>query len=365
MLPTLRTARFLTAYVRGGVAPITVEELRVPIGGEEREATLYLPPRGRRPVPGWVVLHGLTVPGRHHRAMTRFVRSVAAAGAAVLVPDVPSWRDLRLDLAAARDTLVDGGHWLASRPEVQAPVGAVGFSFGATQALMALADPEARRDVGGVVSFGGYCDVERMVRCLFTGEHDWQGVHQRVDPDPYGRWIMVGNYLTRVPGCEHMHEAAQAARALALEAGRRGAFAWEAEYDEMKRQLRDALPREQQEVWDLVAPPTSLPVEPTPETLGLASAFAGAVLRADPGLDPRPLLPALRGRIVLSHGRADRLIPYTETLRLREMLPPQADVSTILTGLFAHSMHAGLRPLERAREAAIFIRLLNEALYVV
>ncbi|HEX6911905.1 MAG TPA: hypothetical protein VF142_15990, partial [Longimicrobium sp.] len=86
----------------------------------------------------------------------------------------------------------------------------------------------------------------------------------------------------------------------------------------------------------------------------------------DPGLDPRPHLPRVRGRVVLSHGREDRLIPFTETLRLRELLPPVARPSVTITGLFAHSSHAGwLHPVDRVREAGLFIRLLNDALSAV
>jgi dienelactone hydrolase len=107
MIPTLRTARFLRAYLAGGAGPFRQEEVRIEAADDAREATLYLP-RRRGPAPGWVVLHGMTVPGRRHLAMSRFVRSLAASGAAVLVPDVPAWRELRVDTGAARETLAAG-----------------------------------------------------------------------------------------------------------------------------------------------------------------------------------------------------------------------------------------------------------------
>lgn len=366
MIPTLRTARFLRAYLRGGAGPFREEEVAVPIGGEAREATLYLPTR-RGPAPGWVVLHGLTVPGRHHKAMTRFVRSLAATGAAVLVPDVPAWRELRLDVDAARTTLADASHWLARRPEIKpGGVATVGFSFGATQALMAMADPAVQRDVRAVVGFGGYCDLQRMLRCLFTGEHEWQGQRYQLDPDPYGRWIIVGNYLTLIEGYEGMGAVARGALELAVEAGRVGAWAWEPVYDPTKSRIRAGLSPAEQTVWDVIAPPSGSPPADPALALALSDAFCAAALEKDPGLDPRPHLPRVRGRVVLSHGREDRLIPFTETLRLRELLPPAAKPSVTITGLFAHSSHAGwLHPLDRVREAGLFIRLLNDALAAV
>ena len=32
----------------------------------------------------------------------------------------------------------------------------------------------------------------------------------RMDPDPYGRWIVGGNYLTRIPGLEDAGDVASA-----------------------------------------------------------------------------------------------------------------------------------------------------------
>ncbi|WP_420129942.1 dienelactone hydrolase family protein [Longimicrobium sp.] len=363
MIPTLRTARFLRAYLRGGAGPVTEHETHIEVNGERREATLYLP-RRPRPAPGWVVLHGLTVPGRHHKAMKRFVRSLAASGAVVLVPDVPAWRELRLDLDGARDSIVAGARFLAQRPEVRpGGVGTVGFSFGATHALMAAADPRVQRDLRAVVAFGGYCDVRRMVRCTFTGEHEWEGAGESIDPDPYGRWMLAANFLTDVPGFEGMEDVRAAAHELALEAGRRGVMAWDAEYDEFKREIRGRLSPASADVWDLLAPPTGTIPADLDAARRLADALAEAMMERFPGLDPQALLPAIRGRIILSHGRADRLIPYTETLRLRTLLPSTVTPSVTITGLFAHSAHAGwMHPLDRVRETAQFIRLLNDAL---
>jgi pimeloyl-ACP methyl ester carboxylesterase len=366
MIPTPATARFLRAYLAGGNGPVREEELRVEVGGQEREATLFLPAAAARPIPGWVVLHGMTTTGRRHLAMTRFVRSLAASGAAVLVPDVPSWRTLRVDTTAAAETLEGSARFLASRPEVRGgSVAAAGFSFGATQALIAAAAPSVRDRIRGVVSFGAYCELRSMVRCLFTGEHEWRGRRFTLDPDPYGRWIMVGNFLSRVPGFEGMEEVERAALRLALESGRHGAFAWEPVYDPWKAEARRGLALAAREVWDVVAPPAGTPPRDAALARALADGLAETIRRTAPGLDPAGRVEGLAGRVVLSHGRADRLIPWTETLRLREILPPDAPASVTITGLFAHSAHAGwMHPLARAREAGGFVRLLNRALAV-
>jgi hypothetical protein len=297
--------------------------------------------------------------------MMRFVRSLAASGAVVLVPDVPSWRALRLDAEAARATVRAGAAHLEGMREVRAGgVGAVGFSFGATQVLMAAADAAMHGRLNAVVAFGGYCDLGRMLRCLFAGEHEWEGVRYTLDPDPYGRWIVVGNYLTSIPGCEGMHAVAHAALELATEAGRRGEWAWGPHYDAMKVELTRGFTPDERRIWEIIAPPAD--VQPDAEAAReLAARFTAAALGEAPGLDPRPRLGSVRARVVLSHGRQDRLVPFTETLRLLTMVPPQAEATATITGLFAHSAGAWLHPVHWFRETAAFVRLLDRALYAV
>jgi hypothetical protein len=358
-----RTARYLRAWVRRPRAIREVETTLL-VRGEPREATLYLPPGGR-PAPGWVVLHGMTVPGRKHGTLTRFVRSLCASGAVVLVPDVPAWRALTLDVTAARETVEAGVLHLGSLPGVRAgAVGAIGFSFGATQVLMASADEAMHGHLTAIVGFGGYCDLARGLRCMFAGEHEWEGVRYTLDPDPYGRWIVVANYLTMLDGCEGMGRVADGARELALETGRRGEWAWGPRYDAMKVELSRDFTTDERRIWQVIAPPSG--VRPDRDAaLELAERFAAKALESDPGLDPRPHLPNVRAKVVLSHGRQDRLIPWTETPRLMSRLPPHVHASASITGLFAHSAGAWLHPLDWWSETATFVRLLDTALYAL
>jgi hypothetical protein len=161
-----------------------------------------------------------------------------------------------------------------------------------------------------------------------------------------------------------MGRVADAAMALAIECGRRGEWAWGPHYDAMKDELSADFTPEERRVWQAIAPKTDVPVD-LPGARELAARFTEAALEKDPGLDPRPHLPHLHARIVLSHGRQDRLIPFTETLRLVSMLPPQVDASATITGLFAHSTGAWLHPIHWFRETATFVRLLDQALYAL
>src|SRR5688500_11602055 len=98
----LRVATFLHAYLREPPQSVIEEEVVLSHQGVAIPAT-YFRPRRAGALPGWVLLHGITVPGRMHAAMRRFAQAFAATGAAVVIPDVAPWRELKIDMAAGNE----------------------------------------------------------------------------------------------------------------------------------------------------------------------------------------------------------------------------------------------------------------------
>jgi acetyl esterase/lipase len=359
------TLAFLRAHARPAGAAVDVHTVAYARGGESLPADLYLPHNTRRRLPGYVLLHGLTCTARAHVSLQRFARALAASGHVVLVPEIPEWRALHVAPAITIETIRAAVRALHERAEIDPErIGLFGFSFGATQALVAAADPDVARLMRGLVAWGGYCDLERLFRFGLTGEHELDGVGYVMDPDPYGRWIMLGNYLTRVPGHEHDGAVAAAAHELARIAGERAIPSYDAALDPVKAEIRARLSSAQRALFDRMAPPANQPAQGTPENRALGTALAVAALAADPLLDPRPFLCDIRVRTILAHGRDDRLVPFTETTRLARAMPPQVLAATAITALFAHSGGAqhGLGPVGLAREATRFVRMMQRLL---
>jgi pimeloyl-ACP methyl ester carboxylesterase len=363
---TARTFRYVRSWLTGR-DDLSAVETHIDRDGTPIPATLLTPRLATQSLPAWIVLHGITRPGRAHPQLVRFTRALASSGCAVLVPEVPEWR--RLDLApeqtvptvlAALEVLeagTDGARW--------GPVGLLGFSFGAPQALAASAHPRIGTRIAGVVGFGGYCDLERTLVFQFTGVHEWDGEAHKLVPDPYGRWIVGANYLTSIPGYGGFAPVAEGLRQLAATAGDRGILSWDVALDPMKVQLREALSGVQREVFDAFAPPSDQ--EPEPDAAEeLAHALAEAGRRVDPQIEPAPRLAAVSGPVRIMHGRFDHLIPHSEALRLRAALPSSVDAEVTVTRLFGHSSQHPLPGwLEGAREAVLFLRGLSRVLNVV
>jgi predicted esterase len=361
-------ARFLRQYLFRPAGRVVAEEATYLRGELQLGASLYRPVTSRSARPAWIILHGLTHTGRRHLALDRFARAVAASGTLAFIPEVPEWQQLRVAPAITFDTIVAALAALERRPDVaRGRIGVIGFSFGATHALAAAADPALHGRLAGIAAWGGYCDPFRLFHFGTTGEHELDGEHLHIEPDPYGRWIMGGNYLTATPGYEDHAECAAALHDLALEAGRGGRFAWDPHYDAVKTRLRAPLPPEQRPVFDLFAARTDGPSPSRERSAEFARLLAAAAVRSEPLLDVRGVLGDVGTRVLLAHGRDDRLVPFTETLRLERHLHPERCGGSVVTSLFAHSGHASrqLGPLGLTREAARFAFLLHRILDLV
>jgi acetyl esterase/lipase len=363
------TLRFFREFLRPDSTAIAVEETTYRRGGELLPATLYTPRSSPGPLPAWLTLHGLTYHGKEHPSLIRLARALAAAGNVVMVPDIPEWRALRIAPGPTVETIKTAVLELDSRGVTEpGRVGVIGFSFGATQALVAATDPALRGHLAGVAAWGGYADIRLAVRSAFLGEHHLDGRPYSLDPDPYGRWILAGNYLGLLEEFAGGDPLPDAFLELAREAGRRGVPAWEPGLDPLKAEIRARLPAADRPLFDLIAGPTG--ARPGPGQEGrldrIVDRLAAAALAEDPLLDPGPFLARVPVPVFLAHGRHDRLVPWTEMIRLQRGLPEGKVVSCRTTTLFGHSTGERRLPTPAtAVEAVRFMAMMRTMLRLI
>lgn len=366
MLRGIRRALSFAWKWRGGATGIKEDEFELHRGDRAVPVTHCRPNYSRSPLPSWIVLHGVTRPGRHHPMLVRFVRSLAGTGAHVIVPEIPEWRELLLAPDEAAQTIRAAAFHIGKMGNARpGRVGIMGFSLGVPQVLLAATDPSLEPHLSGIAGFGGYGDLDRTMRFLFQGNHEWDGKTFHLDPDPYGRWIVVGNYLTTIPGFQDAGDVAEALLTLAKTAGDLQVGAWESCYDDVKERLQAKIHPDRREMFRAFAPPSG---ESPPDEFSnqLVPALADAARVATPNSEPLAFLDRISVPVRLVHGRGDRLIPFSESLRMAEAFPKGTDVQVYLTGLFSHSQvdnspGAGGGPEEQLN----FLRLLSDLLTLV
>ena len=360
-----RTARYVRAWgdPNVGLSRVASVETAFDVEGQSTPGTVYVPKKAPGPLPAWVALHGVTVPGRSHDVLQRFARALASSPAVVFTPEIPAWSALNLDPERSLPTVQSAVLEVGNHPAVDPDrVGVIGFSFGSPQALIASTSPALEGKLRAVVGFGGYCDLARVLAFLFGGWHEWQGEERYQRPDPYGRWIVGANYLTEVPEWSSFHDLRDTLKELAVLAGQRRIASWDPAYDPVKNELASKLPDNQRALFRRFAPPANERVD-RGEAERIANAILSVMRSRAPKMDPVPWLQGVSTPVHLIHGRSDALIPFTETLRMRERLLDHTTVKATVTRLFAHSaVEDPLGPVDHVREQLALARALNAVL---
>lgn len=361
-----RTVKYSTSWKRGS-SGIESTQVSIVREGMDTPATFVRPVVATEPLPSWIAIGGVSRRGRFHPQLVRFSEALASTGAAVLVPELPEWRRLSVSPRVTLPTVRASVEYLNTRTDVvPSQFGVIGFSFGAAGAVLAASDEEVADHVRGAVLFGGYCCLERTVACMLTGEHEWDDRRHQLNPDPYGRWIVASNYLTAVPGYEDADDVSQAVGRLAAEASGRRVSAWEPYHDPMISALRETVAPPRRPLFDLLATESTSERPDAGACRDLAKRLSDTCRELEPLLDPGNRLECVSIPTQAIHGRGDRLVPFTEGVRLMDQLPQGVQRGITVTHMINHSKdHVPPNPIDHAIEAGRLFRALHQLVNTV
>ncbi len=155
------------AYTRTLSHPIAREEVTVFAPDGPRRGRMYVP-TDAAPRSGFVLLHGVHKKSIDETRLVRFAESLAAAGYAVLTPELQSIADYRIDKIETK--VIGAAARSLSARLGGAKVGLVGTSFAGGLALVAASDPEFRGIIGCVLAIGAHHDLVRVSRFFMTSQ---------------------------------------------------------------------------------------------------------------------------------------------------------------------------------------------------
>lgn len=279
----------------------TRHEVRFRIDGRPTLADLYQPnqPVGAR----LVLVPGFTPQGKDDARVVDLARSLARARFLVLVPDLQGSREMRVRLEDAR-AIADAAVYLAGREGTD--LGVVAISYAVGLAVLAGLEPDAQSKIDFLVGVGGYYDTTAVVTFATTGRYRAPGATawQSARPHPAALSFVLASHL------DLLSDAGD--RAAIAEIAERRRVRPEAPVDDLVPQLRP----EGRALWVLLSNPdpdqVGRLIERVPDPIR-ARLFALSLRRYD--------LSRLEAHLILIHGRADPLIPYTESVALHDAVP--------------------------------------------
>jgi len=295
----------------------------------------------------------LIAPGLHYAGaddprMDRFCRILAAAGRLVIAPFLPDF----LALVPTPRVIDDFARVYDARarwdPSGRPPI-VFSISFGCLPAL-GLAARVPPGAVSRVIVFGGYGDFAATLRYALSGEVGDRS--SAVPRDPLNQPVILMNLVPYLePPCADPDAVRAGWRRYVERTWGRPELKARDRFTAIAHELARDVPAAVRDLFlvgigalpgaqELVAP-------------ALERAAAGAT-----ALDVRPLLPAVRGRVDIIHGRDDDVIPYEQAGVLAAGLTA-ADVHVHLTGLFGHAAGARLRLAAAGGELATMARIVR------
>ncbi len=317
----------LSDIASGGGASLlkrrTPEPSRTPvaytIAGRDHTADLYLPGDGK-PEAGIVLVPGAVPDGKDNEALVAFAMTLARARFAVLTPELSGQRELKVQPAHARE-VADAFRHLVEREDLspRGRAGIAAFSYGVGPAVLAALEDDVRGRVRFVLGVGGYHDIRASIRFFTTGYFEDNGAPRYLKPDDYGKLVFAKSVLDQIGSRDdrvtldamvsaRLRDPGADLSALAKKLGPEGLAVY--------RLLTNTDP---QETSRLLA---ALP-QPILETIDALT------------LDNKGLQ-RLTARLLLVHGKNDRLIPYPESLALSNAVAPGQAHVVILNRILGH-----------------------------
>ncbi len=298
--------------------------VRYQVKGRSHRGDLYFSPRGS--LAGILLVPGVAKKGKDDPRLVAVANTLARVRFAVLVPDMPGLRALKVRTSDVRE-IADAFSYLASRTDL-VPKGRLGifaFSYAVGPAVLAALEPDIRERVGFLLGLGGYHDLRRAMVFFTTGYYRTEETAgwRYKKPNRYAKWIFALSNAELLPDPADRAIFQKITRGMLNNPDL-----------EVARQVARMGPKGQA-LYRLL---TNTDPERVPALLAQQAAPIRAQIAA---LNPAQHdLSRLKARVILLHGRSDDVIPYSESISLARALPAGQVRLFLIDGL----AHVDIRP---------------------
>lgn len=239
----------------------------IPYGQSSLKADIYQPAQSFFTRKAVLLVHGANKLGKDDLRIQNLAETLSRTGVVVVAPTFP---DITRESFApeAKEQILAAFSWMQKQyPGYE--LGITGASVAAGPALLAAGDKRISKQVNILVIFGGYYDLKNVLKFALTGRYEHKGQMFYLQPEPFAKEFLSERY--------------------------RHNFGLQSEFE---RLLSNADPEKFDELYGRL-----------PEDI---KSFAE-------NLNPQSAIKNIRAKeIYLAHSIPDQLIPYTESLKLKD-----------------------------------------------
>ena len=323
-LTTLLLLELPTPETDGSIAsrlpdPV-VERVTFEAAGRTMIADVYRPASGSQGSrhPGIVLNHGVAAGGMNDLRLTNFADALARCGYVALVPEFIHLKEFRVR-ASDVDEMVRSYEYLEQLPVVDSDrAGFFGFSYAGGLAVLAANDSRISERVRFCFLLGSYYDIRSIVIYATTGYYLENDEWVYMKPRHTGKWAFLKNMLELVDDAGDRALLARIADAK-LAGDERDVSA-----------AADSLGTEGACLYELM---TSTDPD---QAAGIIERLDPRILSFFDELSMVGNIDDVTAHLIITHGRDDNLMPYTESILLAENAPPNAAVQLRILESFQH-----------------------------
>jgi hypothetical protein len=273
-------------------------------------------PAGSQARGGLVLTLGVHPLDRHDPFLVRLTEGLARTNLTVVRPESPDLTQGRI-VPREIDAFVAAFQAVQAQPHVDpGRVGLAGFSVGGSLSTVAAADPRIRDQARLVFTFGAYYDAFSVLGAI-TDEHiRYDGIDRAWVPHPWTVQVFAEQIVNELPAGREQEYLRSAL----------------ADRDGARQEAPPALSPVGQMVRDLLFDGAAV------DGQALLAALPSGTKATFTTLSPAAHVGNLRARMFVMHDVGDTLIPYTESRRLVDSLPPAVAWRYAEFRMFEHVM---------------------------
>jgi len=297
---------------------IIVEHPQIEIEGEKLETNLYRPGGGKKRT-ALVCVHGVNELGKDDPRLENLAKTFARAGFVVLVPGLPDMSPGKLNPKVISE-IEASIRYISGRADIvrQVKLGIFGFSVGSGPTIIAASRLQNQIPVSFLISFGGYYDIAEVIRYSTTGHFSYQRKDFFIEPDPESRWFFVRYYADFLKNQNDADILRQITQIKISDPGSDVSG------------LSDRLSPEGKSIFNLL---TNADPQRVGELIENLPAELQSFVR---GLNPKEQVEQLSANLFIIHSANDNVIPYTQSLELRNYFKGKTHTELFLLNIFSH-----------------------------